>query len=61
MIQEILLFNDVPLFCIHTGDGYGKENVVVMNTTKFNFQKIYISSRTVCLCVLYVNSTHNKQ
>jgi len=54
MIQEILLFNDVPLFCINTGDGHGKENVVVVHTTRFNFKKknLHLFSHGVFVCLV---------
>ena len=53
MIQEILLFNDVPLFCINTGDGQGKENVVVVHTTRFNLQKnLQFFSHSVFVCLV---------
>jgi len=53
MIQEILLFNDVPLFCINTGDGQGKENLVVIHTTRFNLQNnLQFFSHSVFVCLV---------
>lgn len=57
MIQEILLFNDVPLFCINTGDGQGKEKAVAVHTARFNFQKkksTFLLEQSVCVFVCLV-------